>query len=200
MKKIILLVLLGMPILAQAGILSFLGDVSSISSAMNSGQQSYSQSDLKKINSYLWRHVERNKKLDGYEFLAEALEKSNKAGYLDTAAQTYYLNGQKEKAIELYETRVLPTSRATCEGCDSFYKKIVGLRSDQKIPYSKIYKKQKNELESIKKQKELESLKKSDSKSEKFPIDYAIWGILVALILNLIVNAISLFKPKQLTS
>jgi hypothetical protein len=196
MKKIIILILLGAPLLAQAGILSFLGDVSSISSAMNSGQQSYSQSDLKKINSYLWNRVKKNQKTDGYEFLAEALEKSNQAGQLDTAARTYYINGQKEKAIELYETRVLPTSRATCDSCDTFYKKIAGLSSNQKIPYSKIYQKQKQKMESLQKKEESESVKTSD----KFPIEIAIWGVLVVLLLNLIVNTIALFKSKQLTS
>lgn len=193
MKKIILLVLLAMPLSSQAGILGFLGDVSSISSAMNSGQQSYSQSDLKKLNSYLWKRVEKNQKTDGYQFLAEALEKSNKAGYLDTAAQTYYINGQKEKAIELYETRVLPTSRATCTGCDAFYKKLVGLSKDQEIPYSKIYEKQKKKLESLQNKEQAISVKNSD----ELPINIAIWGILVALILNLVINTISLFKPRQ---
>ncbi|GAA6204714.1 MULTISPECIES: hypothetical protein [Thalassotalea] len=200
MKKIILCILLTVPALAQAGILSFLGDVSSISSAMNSGQQSYSQSDLKEINSYLWWYVERNKKLDGYEFLAEALEKSNDAGYLDTAAQAYYIHGQKEKALEIYETRVLPTARATCRGCEKFYKKMVGLSSNQKVPYSKIYKKQQKELEALQKQKELEAVKNAEVKSEEFPINLAIWGILATLLLNLTVNTIALFKSKQLTS
>lgn len=191
MKKVILCILLAVPTLAQAGILSFLGDVSSITSAMNAGQQSYSQNDLKKINSYLWWYVERNKKIDGYEFLAEALEKSNNAGYLDTAAQAYYINGQKEKALELYETRVLPTARATCSDCEKFYKKMVGLSSNQKIPYSEIYNKQ---------QKELETLKDTKAEAEEPLINFAIWGILATLLLNLLVNTIALFKSKQQTS
>ena len=193
MNKIILLIFLAVPSLAQAGILGFLGDVSSISSAMNSGQQSYSQGDFKNLNAYLWERVVKNQKTEGYEFLAEALEQSNKAGYLDTAAQTYYINGQKEKAIELYETRVLPTARATCENCEAFYKKIMGLSANQKIPYSKIYTKQKQKLKSLQK----EEKPKVEKKSEKFPINIAIWGILGVLLLNLIVNTIALFKSKQ---
>lgn len=196
MKKLIFIVVLGMPLLSQAGILGFLGDVSSISSAMNSGQKSYSSSDMKKINLYLWQRVEKKQKTEGYQFLAEALEQSNRAGYLDTAAQTYYINGDTEKAIELYETRVLPTSRATCSDCDTFYKKIVGLSSSQKIPYSEIYEKQKQKLKSLQNKEEPVSAKQS----ENFPINIAVWGILVVLLLNLVVNTASFFKSKQLTS
>lgn len=195
MNKILLLIMLTIPTLCQAGLLGFLGDVSSISSALNSGQQSYSHDDLKKINSYLWWHVERNKKLDGYEFLAEALEKSNKAGHLDTVAQTYYINGQKEKAIEIYETRVLPTARATCKGCDEFYRKIIGLRSDQKIQYSEIYKKQQEKLKHLMQNEKQESTQDKEKPLE-LSINFAIWGVFIVLILNLLVNIIALFKSK----
>lgn len=226
MNKLILVLILGFPMLAHAGWLSILGDVSSISSAMSSGQQSVSQGDLKKVNSYLWWYAERKQSLEGYEFLAEALEKSNNVSYLDTVAQTYYYNGQKEKAIELYETRVLPTARATCRSCEDFYKKMRGIKAAQKIPYSQIYKKQKlklkqesllkqeelelaknaefesakeAELESVKKE-ELELSKKVELESESLPVNWAIWGILVALLLNLTVNTIALFKSKQIAS
>ena len=56
------------------------------------------------------------------------MEKSNKIGYLDTAARAYFDNGQKEKAIELYETRILSLARAVCSSCESFYKKMKDIK------------------------------------------------------------------------
>lgn len=73
-KKLLFVVLLGFSISASAGWLSFFGDVASISSAMGSGRQGISQSDLKSVNSYLWAMVKNKEYADGYEFLAEALE------------------------------------------------------------------------------------------------------------------------------
>ena len=181
MNKIILIIILGLPLTANAGWLSFLGDVTSISSAMSSGQQSVSHSDLKEINSYLWTRVQRNQKLDGYKFLVEALEKSNQAEKLDTVAQTYYINGEKEKAIELYETRVLPTARATCNSCLAVYKKMVGLKSDQPIPYQEIYERNK--------QRKIDKEQASQVEQGMSSIEYAIWGILIMLVLNFLMGA-----------
>jgi len=179
MNKLLLAVVLSFPLIANAGWFSFMGDVASISSAMNSGgNQSVSQSDMKDLNSYLWNR--RVQKIDGYKFLAEALEESNKIGYLDTAAHTYYTNGEKEKAIELYETRILPTARATCSDCVSFYKKIVGLKSEQPIPYEEIYKRNKQ-----RKEKKSE-LTKADQETSS--IKYAVWGIFLVMLLNLYLN------------
>lgn len=181
MKKTILIILLiGFPLIANAGWLSFMGDVASISSAMSSGQQPVSQGDLKDVNSFLWRRVQNNQKLDGYKFLAEALEKSNKCDYLDTAAQTYFINGEKEKAIELYETRVLPTARATCGECEKFYKKMVGLAPSHPIPYDEIY--QRN------KQREMDKGKGSQIKQKTPSIEYAAWAILAIVALNWLTN------------
>lgn len=184
MKKVIILAILMFPLITKAGLLGFLGDVASISSAMSSG--SVSQGDLKDINKYLWRRVEQKQKLEGYKSLVEALEKSNKAGYLDTVARTYYINGEKDKAIELYETRVLPTARATCRGCEAFYKSIVGLESSQPIPYEEIYKKNK------KRQKDLEEA--SHIEQETSTVEYAIWGIFLIMLLNLYANRKHFFE------
>ena len=51
MKKIILLVFLAVPSLAQAGLLGFLGDVSSISSAMRSGNGVVNDNEVKGVKS-----------------------------------------------------------------------------------------------------------------------------------------------------
>jgi len=57
-KNILLLVLLGFSVSSSAGWLSFFGDVASVSSAMGSGRQAVSQSDLKAVNKYLWKMVQ----------------------------------------------------------------------------------------------------------------------------------------------
>lgn len=179
-KQILFVALLGFSISASAGWLSFFGDVASISSAMGSGRQGVSQSDLKAVNKYLWKMVEEKEYVDGYEFLAEALEESNNVSYLDTAAQAYFDNGQKEKAMELYETRVLPIARATCRSCESFYKKMTGLSAEANIPYSDIY------IANQKRQKE--RFEASIQEKETPTVEYAIWGILLMLMVNFLMK------------
>ncbi|WOI35814.1 hypothetical protein R1T43_11305 [Alteromonas sp. CI.11.F.A3] len=180
MKKIFFLICLAIPVSANAGWLSFFGDVASISSAMDTGPRNITQSDLKKVNSYLWRYVERKEKLEGYEYLAEALELSNDVAHLDTAAQAHFLHGNINKALELYETRVLPTGRAIDVVYESYYRKMKGLEVEQKIPYEKLYREKMSKEEAVKQRMEAEF--------KLPPSDYAIWGILVLLLINLLSN------------
>lgn len=87
-----------------AGWFSFAADAASISGALSSSpkRSTVINTDLNKVNTYLWKMVESNNYVDGYEFLAEALEESNNLNGLDTAAQAYFANGKKEKALEIY--------------------------------------------------------------------------------------------------
>ena len=74
-------------------------------------------SDIKKrmgkVNSYLW-HMHETKYTKNYKFYLKWQENSiAKSGYddislLDTIAWVYKDNGDKKKAIEIYETRILP--------------------------------------------------------------------------------------------
>lgn len=179
-KHILMIALLSVPMFTHAGWLSFLGDAASISSALNSGQRSISNAEIKAINTYLWKMVKTKKYVEGYEFLAEALEVSGSASYLDTAAQAYFDNGQKEKAIELYETRILPIARVTCKSCIPTYKRMVGLKGDQKIPYNEIYK--------TNEQRKLDKIEASKSATATPAVEFAIWGIFAILIFNLLVK------------
>lgn len=182
MKKILFLICLVIPISAHAGWLSFFGDVASISSAMDSGPRNITQSDLEKVNTYLWGYVERKEKLEGYEYLAEALELSNTVAHLDTAAQAHYLHGNKNKALELYETRILPTGRAIDTVYERYYREMKGLSAEQKIPYAKLYRDKIAKEEAIK--------QRMDAEFNLPPSDYAIWGILVLLLINLLANLV----------
>jgi hypothetical protein len=182
MKKIFFLICLAIPVSANAGWLSFFGDVASISSAMDSGSRNITQSDLKKVNSYLWGYVEREEKLEGYEYLAEALELSNDVAHLDTAAQAHFLHGNIKKALELYETRILPTGRAIDVVYESYYRKMKGLRAEQKIPYEKLYRDKMAKEEAVKQRMEAEF--------KLPPSDYAIWAILALLLINSLSNLV----------
>jgi hypothetical protein len=156
---------------------------------MRSGNGAVNDNELKEISSYFWRNKKLNKKIPGYEAFAEELEKSNKTSHWDTAAQIYAFHGQKDKAKKLYEERILPIARATCSGCVSNYRVTFELRDDEKIDYSQLYKKNNQRKSEL--QKEAEQSKVTDM---------AIWAILIALVLNLFVNTVNLFRSKQLTS
>ena len=182
MKKILILLCLTIPLSANAGWFSFLGDVASISSAMDSGQKNVSQSDIRKVNSYLWGYVERKQKLEGYEFLAETLELSNEIAHLDTAAQAHFINGNKKKALELYETRILPTGRAIDVVYERYYREMKGLSANQKIPYEELYRDKKAKEEALEERVNAELTLPSS--------DYAIWGILVLIFVNILLNLV----------
>jgi len=68
---------------------------------------------MKKVNAYLW-HMHETKYTKNYKFYLKWQENSiAKSGYddinfLDTIAWVYKDNGNKKKAIEIYETRIVP--------------------------------------------------------------------------------------------
>jgi tetratricopeptide (TPR) repeat protein len=175
MKSFVVVVFLSLTTSVYAGWFSFAADVASVSTALssNSGVQ---EKDLKKVNQYLWDMVEAKKYTKGYELLAQTLEKSNDLSYLDTAAVAYFDNGQKEKAIEIYELRILPTARAVNPGLERTYKRIVGLDSSQQIDYEKIYERYKDEQDSKKPQE------------SSFSVLFVLWAIFFVLLLNLLVK------------
>lgn len=98
----------------------FFGSIASTaigtSLASNGGGTAY-VSDIKKrmskVNSYLW-HMHETKYTKNYKFYLKWQENSiDKSGYddislLDTIAWVYKDHGNKKKAIEIYETRILP--------------------------------------------------------------------------------------------
>lgn len=185
MKKIVLVLLLVFSTSAHAGLLSFLGDVASISSVMG-GASSVSHSDLKKVNAYLWSMVEAKRYDNGYELLAEVLEVSSDIAYIDTAAQAYYDNGKKEKALELYELKVIPIGRALGSSYEATYRKMKGIDANGQINYDYIYKKQQ--------EYKAELADKLSANSGGSPVDYAIWGIFLILLLNLYANRKQFFE------
>ncbi len=69
---------------------------------------------MNQVNSYLWHMHETKKYTKNYKFYLKWLENSiNKSGYddislLDTIAWVYKDHGNKKKAIQIYETRILP--------------------------------------------------------------------------------------------
>ncbi len=77
--------------------------------ALSSNKTQYrSYTYEKKINSYLWSMYEAKSFEKDWKFYAKELSNSNEISYLDTAAQAYNFNGDKEKALEIYETKILP--------------------------------------------------------------------------------------------
>lgn len=68
----------------------------------------YSSSRMDKINSYLWSMHKRGEYEEGYQFYLQYLEQAEDVDYLDTVAKVYNDNGNKKKALEIYEKRILP--------------------------------------------------------------------------------------------
>lgn len=178
MKNFALVTLLILSTNLYAGWFSFAADVASISSAMNNSQRNYIKpSELKKVNSYLWKMVENKKFEPGYELLAESLLESNNLNYLDTAAQAYFYNGEKEKAIEIYETRILPTARALQPDLEKYYKTMTGLPQAQQIDYNKVYQVYKDHKEN--------AIAIDDN---SLSIQLLLSAILIVLVINLLIN------------
>ena len=66
-------------------------------------------SRLKKVNQYLWHMHEAGKYTKGYQFYLKYLEDNTEnIVQLDTVAQVYLDTGNKKKALEIYEKRILP--------------------------------------------------------------------------------------------
>lgn len=130
----------------------------------------------RQINLYLWDMVVKKTYEPGYEFYAEILENSREIYSIDTAAQAYFDNGKKEQAIELYETKVLPTARVFKGDYEKTYRRLIGEKEDYVIPYKEIYQKIKE---------------KNKPPVVVEPIvtpDQVLWGIAILLGLNVLVG------------
>jgi hypothetical protein len=173
MKKLALLcafMVLSFPL--HAGFLSgfFSSAAANIVTSDSSG--GVQQDDLKKINSYLWDMVKNEKYIQDYAFYTELLEQSNNPSYLDTVAHVYFNNGEKDKAKELYETRVLPYKRYD-QAYVNQYRIFAELDEKDTIDYARIY-------EDAKEYSESKKAAQSDSGSS----DLVFWLILMALLVN----------------
>lgn len=71
-------------------------------------KKNHSNERMQKVNIYLWDMHESGRYEEGYQFYLNYLEQSEDIGYLTTVAQVYHDNGNKSKAIEIYEKRILP--------------------------------------------------------------------------------------------
>lgn len=71
-------------------------------------KRGYSNERMKKVSSYLWEMHKSGKYEEGYKFYLDYLEQTEDISYLDTVAHVYNDNGNKRKALEIYEKRILP--------------------------------------------------------------------------------------------
>lgn len=100
---------------ANAGFLSSMAG-SAIGNAVTDNNTSYSEERMKKVNEYLRNMHFDNKYEKGYEFYLEYLEHSENLFHLATVAYVYNDHGNKKKAIEVYEKRILPWVALEGEG------------------------------------------------------------------------------------
>ncbi len=117
MKKIISILII-LSIYANAGFFGSIASTAIGTSLASKGGGTVYVSEIKKrmaqVNSYLWHMHETKNYTQNYEFYLKWQENSIlKSGYdnislLDTIAWVYKDNGNKKKAIEIYETRILP--------------------------------------------------------------------------------------------
>jgi hypothetical protein len=61
------------------------------------------------LNKVLWNMHEMKRYSNNYASLLSELEKSENISYLDTAAWVYKDNGMKDKAIDIYEKKIIPS-------------------------------------------------------------------------------------------
>jgi len=121
MKKVIAILLISSSVYMYAGLFGFFGDVASTAiggSLAKSGSKVVYIDKLKKradkVNNYLWHMHEIGKYDKSYKFYLTWLEKYLESSgfddinYLDTIARVYKDNGNKKKAIYIYETRIIP--------------------------------------------------------------------------------------------
>lgn len=101
--------------------------------SMTSGRPAPASS-FKELNTYLWDMHKANKYDKAWEFYAKQLSVTNEIEYLDTVARAYYDNGYENKALEIYETRILPFSRIksakTKSNYASYYNELRGETSE----------------------------------------------------------------------
>jgi len=114
------------------------------SASANSNRPVYlPPSRAKKINAYLWDMHEAKKYNEIYEYYVKELEQSTNISYQDTIAWVYYDNNNSQKAIEVYEKKVMPWLRfekkKKRKSFERTYRKFTGLKG--KIDYAAIFKK-----------------------------------------------------------
>ncbi len=117
MKKVIPILIIS-SIYVNAGFFGSIASTAIGTSLASKGGGTVYVNDIKKrmnqVNSYLWHMHENKKYTQNYKFYLKWQENSiAKSGYddisfLDTIAWVYKDNGNRKKAIEIYETRILP--------------------------------------------------------------------------------------------
>ncbi|MBS9778817.1 MAG: hypothetical protein KGV58_00805 [Campylobacteraceae bacterium] len=138
MKKILLVSLLLLTNLQAGFFTSMFGSMAA--NALSSDKaQHRSASYEDKINSYLWNMYENKSFSKDWRFYADQLSNSNDIGRLDTVAQVYNSNGDKDKALEIYETKILPYLKFEKSSIrykyEDYYNKIRG--ESNEIDYDK---------------------------------------------------------------
>lgn len=108
---------------ANAGFLSSMAG-SAIGNAVTNNNTSYSEERMKKVNEYLRDMHFDNKYEKGYEFYLEYLEHSENIFHLATVAYVYNDHGNKKKALEVYEKRILPWVVLEDDRTKTMYKKV----------------------------------------------------------------------------
>lgn len=85
-----------------------LGTAKNYKEALKWFKKAADEKEFAHLNHFLWKMFEADSYPENiYEFLL-LLEKSNDPGHLDTAANIYKAQGDKQKAIELYKNRIIP--------------------------------------------------------------------------------------------
>lgn len=131
-KKHLQIMLVGLLVLSPVSHAGFWGSLAggAIGSSMASGNKSQAPDRMKKANQYLWDMHKANKLEEGYKFYLNYLEQSEDINYLDTVAKIYNDSGNKKKAIEIYEKRILPwvalEDEATKAEFKEYYEEIAG--------------------------------------------------------------------------
>lgn len=133
MKKqlaIIMMVLMATTPISHAGFWGSLAGGAIGSALSSSGNSSQAPGRMEKVNTYLWKMHENKKLEEGYEFYLKYLEQSDNISHLDTVAHIYNDSGNKKKAIEIYEKRILPwvalEDEATKTQFRGYYEAIAG--------------------------------------------------------------------------
>lgn len=190
LSTLLLLVLLTPP--ANAGIFTdFM--VSAAASSMVAGSSSIAADDYTKMSDYLARRHEKKNYGAAGKYYATLCEKGPYENHRYNAAIYYFNTGQKDKAIELLEEKVLPTGlvQRRSEVYQEGYKKMAGLSQNAKIDWDRIFaNKMKQEEKVAKVVKESTSpanLAKTIDKSSSSS-NLVFWLILLVLTLNLFVT------------
>jgi hypothetical protein len=122
-------------------------------SLTNSKSTPYTPSRLKKVNSYVWEMHKQKNYTNDYLFYVKFLENSTDVNHLDTVAHAYYDNGHVQKAIEVYEEKILPwlkfESSKTRASLENYYKNFANIEGEIDYPalFTKLTEQEKNKNE-----------------------------------------------------